>query len=45
MIPPGGLRALPAKAWPVDSEGNVYAAEGPISLADAGGGLTKNARR
>jgi DNA-binding beta-propeller fold protein YncE len=25
----------------VDREGNVYAAEGPISRADAGGGLTK----
>jgi hypothetical protein len=29
----------------VDRDGNVYAAEGPISRPIAGGGLTKYARR
>jgi hypothetical protein len=29
----------------VDADGNVYAAEGPNSRSDAGGGLTKYVRR
>ena len=39
-----GPQGVAGEGVAVDWEGNVYAAEGPISLADAGGGLTKYVR-
>ena len=48
FIPPHaserGPQGVAGEGVAVDWEGNVYAAEGPISLADAGGGLTKYVR-
>ena len=48
FIPPHaserGDQGVAGEGVAVDSEGNVYAAEGPISRADAGGGLTKYVR-
>ena len=39
-----GPQGVAGEGVAVDWEGNVYAAEGPISRADAGGGLTKYVR-
>ncbi len=36
-----GPQGVAGEGVAVDPEGNVYAAEGPISRSDAGGGLTK----
>ena len=48
FIPPHaserGPQGVAGEGVAVDGEGNVYAAEGPISRADAGGGLTKYVR-
>jgi len=49
FIPPHPSKAGPhgaaGEGVAVDGEGNVYAAEGPISRADAGGGLTKYVKK
>ncbi len=39
-----GPQGVAGEGVAVDRDGNVYAAEGPISRADAGGGLTKYVR-
>ena len=48
FIPPhdsdSGPQGVAGEGVAVDADGNVYAAEGPISLAAAGGGLTKYLR-
>ena len=49
FIPPHesdrGPQGVAGEGVAVDPEGNVYAAEGPISRSDAGGGLTKYVRQ
>ncbi len=48
FIPPHpserGPQGVAGEGVAVDGDGNVYAAEGPISRADAGGGLTRYVR-
>jgi DNA-binding beta-propeller fold protein YncE len=40
-----GPQGVAGEGVAVDRDGNVYVAEGPISRADAGGGLTKYAKK
>jgi hypothetical protein len=49
FIPPHpstrGAQGVAGEGVAVDRDGNVYAAEGPISRPEAGGGLTKYTKR
>jgi hypothetical protein len=48
FIPPhqnGSFQGAAGEGVAVDSDGNVYAAEGPISRPAAGGGITKYVKR
>jgi DNA-binding beta-propeller fold protein YncE len=44
-LPTGAFQGAAGEGVAVDPEGNVYAAEGPISRQAAGGGLTKYAKQ
>jgi hypothetical protein len=43
-LPTGGAHGAAGEGVAVDRDGNVYAAEGPLSRQAAGGGITKYAR-